>query len=202
MSRSSRISPELLSLVSDALPIWTSADIRERSLSDVLLAWDRGDYAGAHHALARLDRAVVAGLEALGLGRDPGAALRLDHYGRGWIGRVAIDGAILLDVEEVRHFVAVEHVPDRIFHTLVHESLHARAPATAMRGAEAAQWKGYQEGMVEGLARIVTGERAGIRVPDPAYDYYVAAYRALAAAAGLGTEELWRAVARAPRRGA
>jgi hypothetical protein len=48
--------------------------------------------------------------------------------------------------------------------------------------------------MVEGLARMVTGECAGMRVLDPAYDYYVAAYRALADVARLNVQELWRAL--------
>jgi hypothetical protein len=88
----------------------------------------------------------------------------------------------------------VERQPDRVVHTLMHESLHARAPAAPTRAAEAAQWKGYQEGMVEGLARLVTGAGAGLRVLDPSYDFYVASYRALAFVAALDVEELLRAL--------
>jgi hypothetical protein len=177
--------------------LWGDAEARTQVLLDLLAAWDRDDSAALGRALLRLDSAVTAGLAALGLGRDPGAAVRLDRYARGWIGRVAIDGTIHLDVDQVRHYVVEERQPDRVVHTLVHESLHARAPATPARGAEAAQWKGYQEGMVEGLTRIVTGDRAGMRVLDPAYDFYVAAYRALAVVARLDLEELWRALWRA-----
>lgn len=186
------LSPELLRLEGDALLFWGDARARMQALLDLLAVWDLGVSAALERALLRIDGAVTAGLTALNLSRDTRAVVRVDRYGRGWIGRVTVDGNIHLAIDQVRHYVVEERQPDRIAHTLIHESLHARAPAAATRGAEAARWKGYQEGMVEGLARIVTGEQAGMRVLDPAYDFYVAGFRALAAVAGLDTEELWR----------
>ncbi len=154
------LSPELRRLTGDALLLWGDANARAWALLDIVAAWDRGDGGSLERAVPRLDGAVAAGLAALNLPRDPGAAVRLDRYGRGWIGRVTVDGTIHLDVDQVRHYVAEERHPDRIVHALVHESL----------------------------------ERAGMRVLDPAYDYYVAAYRALADAARLNVEDLWRAL--------
>jgi hypothetical protein len=70
------------------------------------------------------------------------------------------------------------------------ERLRGSSPA---RGA-ASMWRGFEEGMVEGLARSVTGTAAGITVADPSYVYYVEAYRALARVAGIDAERLWRAL--------
>lgn len=188
------LSSELRSLVGDALQLWGDADARRRALLNLLAAWDRGDRVALERALLRVDGAMAAGLVVLNLRRDPGVAVQLGSFGRGWIGRVGLDGDIRLDMDQVRHYLLEAREPDRVIHTLVHESLHARAPAAATRGAEASQWKGYQEGMVEGLARCVTSERAGMRVLDPSYSFYVASYRALAAVAGLDVEALWRAL--------
>jgi hypothetical protein len=48
--------------------------------------------------------------------------------------------------------------------------------------------------MVEGLARMATRDRAGMRDVARArsYEYYVAAYRTLAVVVGLDVERLWR----------
>jgi hypothetical protein len=158
----------------------------------MVTAWQRGDAVGLDRALRRVDQAVTAALDLLKLPRGPGAIVQIGHYGRGWIGRVALDGGIRLDAEQVRHFVFEERQPDRIFHTWVHESLHARAPAAATRGAEAERWKGYEEGLVEGLARLVTASAAGVKLTGTSYEFYVASYRALASAVGVDVENLWR----------
>ncbi len=63
--------------------------------------------------------------------------------------------------------------PERIFHTWVHEALHARRPASPNRKTEYARWPGYEEGMVEGLARVATGLKAGMTVEAPSYEFYV-----------------------------
>lgn len=54
--------------------------------------------------------------------------------------------------------------------------------------------RGYEEGLVEGLAQLVMRERAGMSPLDVSYPYYVAAYRAVAAVMGIDLEALWRAL--------
>ena len=48
--------------------------------------------------------------------------------------------------------------------------------------------------MVEGLARLVTRDKAGMDPAETSYAYYVAAYRALARAGDLDVGELWMAL--------
>jgi hypothetical protein len=55
-----------------------------------------------------------------------------------------------------------------------------------------AAFRGFEEGMVEGLTRHVTRDRAGMSLPDMSYDYYVRAYQTLAPELGIAVEQLWR----------
>jgi hypothetical protein len=179
-------------LAGDALALWGNARERRRALEAIIAAWDAADVPARDAAVLRVDIAILAGLEALGLPRDPGSRVAVGSFGRSWIGRAAVDGTILLDVDWLRYGVIAISEPDRIFHTWVHESLHARRPSSAGRGPESAAWMGYEEGAVEGLARLVTGVQAGMDVKDPGYEHYVAAYRSLAQAGGFEPERLWR----------
>jgi hypothetical protein len=87
---------------------------------------------------------------------------------------------------------------DTTFKTWIHESLHARqfgpAPPTTAR-----DHPGYEEGMVEGLARLVTRDLAGMQPLATAYTYYVEAYRSLSQVTGISVERLWRALWQYPR---
>jgi len=92
----------------------------------------------------------------------------------------------------MRETVRVRRQADDSFRTWVHESLHARQPYGARALGEIRTHQGYEEGMVEGLARLATRVKAGMRPREASYDYYVVAYRALAASAGVDVEALWR----------
>jgi hypothetical protein len=48
--------------------------------------------------------------------------------------------------------------------------------------------------MVEGLARVLTRDRAGMSIFEASYNWYVAAYEVLAQVAGIQVETLWRAL--------
>jgi hypothetical protein len=104
---------------------------------------------------------------------------------------VAADGTVLIDLDHMRRLLAAGGAPERIWHSWIHESLHARRPATTYRAEEVERWMGYEEGLVEGLPRVVE-QRAGIAVGDLPFEFYVAAYRALAEAAGIELERLLR----------
>lgn len=100
---------------------------------------------------------------------------------------------LVLSGNYARSMFEIHNRPDSIFRTWIHESLHARQPFTAEEFlAEADEFKGYEEGLVEGLARIVVREKAAMETVDLAYDRYVRAYRTLAGILGTPPEHLWR----------
>ena len=186
------LAPELRRLGDDALLLWGDARERRHALMDMLAAWDAADVAALSAAVDRVDGAVAAALQALGLGREPGARVQVGGFGRRWMGRVAADGTIMIDLDRVRQHLTTGRHQDRVFRTWAHESLHARQPASATRFAEYASWPGYEEGLVEGLARLVAVAKAGMADEESPYDYYVEAYRSLAHAGNLDLERLWR----------
>jgi hypothetical protein len=84
-----------------------------------------------------------------------------------------------------------EGLPDTSLRTWVHESLHARQPYAPTYHAEYAAAAGYEEGMVEGLARHILRHHAGTDAFVGTFDYYVAAYTALAQVFDIRVEGLW-----------
>jgi hypothetical protein len=185
------LSPELRRLSGDSLAFWGDAAERGRALAAVLAAWDGANGTALRSAIDRIDRAVLAGLEALALPRDPASAIRLVGEGRTWLARVTLDGSILIEAERLRYYLRLG-MADRVAHAWVHESIHARRASSFGRSAESAAWTGYEEGLAEGLARTVTEWKAGISVPDRSYEYFVQAYQGLARAGGFEAERLWR----------
>jgi hypothetical protein len=185
------VGPELSTLRGDALRIWSDAGVRREALEAVVAAWDERlpDLEARVH---RVDEAVVAGLRALGLPRGDVRGVYLEATGRARAGRKLADCRIVLDGDVMRHVVLVQRQPDRAFRTWIHESLHARRAYHPAASSEYLRHPGYEEGMVEGLARFVTRDMAGMEVGDVSYDYYVAAYRALSIVVGAEPQALWR----------
>jgi len=81
---------------------------------------------------------------------------------------------------------------DDLFRTWVHESLHARQQFARGHAQEYSVTRGYEEGMVEGLSRLIVVNRAAMPYRPPSSNYYVTAYDTLAYEAGIPVEELWR----------
>jgi hypothetical protein len=139
----------------------------------------------------RVDDAVVAGLTALRFPRGPVRAVRVERVGRAWLGRKVSDCAILFDDLVLARLTGRDRA-DRLFKTWLHESLHARALPVLGVAAERRDFRGYEEGLAEGIARLITHEKAAIPHFEAAYTYYVEAYRTLAVVLGLDLETLWR----------
>jgi hypothetical protein len=144
----------------------------------------------AKGAVAEVDEAVVAGLRALSLLRGPVREVRLESIGRGWLGRKEPECILRFD-ELVLRALPVQERADRVFKTWVHESIHARALPVVGAAAERRDLRGYEEGLAEGLARLIVHDKAGIPSLEAAYTYYVDAYRTLATALGIEVEWLW-----------
>ena len=178
--------------------LWGDAEERASAIETVVGAWEAGDAAGLRAAITRVDRAVVEGLDALGLPRGPVAEIQIAAFGRNWLGRKHPDCRLMLDGHVMRQAVRALGRPDEVFRTWIHESLHGRQPYVVDPGSEQRRVPGYEEGMVEGLARIVTREKAAIRIVESSYDYYVRAYEALGAVVGVDAEQFWRELWRYP----
>lgn len=63
-----------------------------------------------------------------------------------------------------------------------------------MPATELSRTRGFEEGMIEGLARLATGEWAAMQILEASYDYYVRAYEALARVLRIEVEQFWRAL--------
>jgi hypothetical protein len=165
--------------------------MRHEALNAILAGWEQGTPDLADR-VRRVDDAIVVGLRALGFPRGPVRAVEILSVARPWAGRKQPDCRLLLNGEVMRHTVRMQHQPDDFFRTWVHESLHARGPWAPGAAEQYLHYAGYEEGMVEGLARLLTRNRAAMRPLERAYRYYVVAYRTLASVAGVEVETLWR----------
>jgi hypothetical protein len=179
-------------LTGDALVIWGDAQARRSALEAIVTAWEQGDEAATHRALRRVDDAVVAGLRALDLPRGPIGQIRCEPVGRGWRARKLPSCDLVLDAVVVRQSIRHLGSFNDVFRTWVHESIHARQPFSQGYQEESRVASGYEEGLAEGLARLVTRDRAGIAIREQSYTVYVAAYQALADVLAISAETLWR----------
>jgi hypothetical protein len=182
--------------------LWGNEDKRWYILSDMTVWYaayaagnDQG-YAPYRVSLEAVDAAVVAGLTQLGLPRGPVAAVRLGQLSRSSGRKFASCELILSAPFIVRQLVANSAVS--VWETWVHESLHARQPFIPGLASEVRDYVGYEEGMVEGLTRLVCRERAGMQTVGGAYDYYVRCYESLASHLRIERETLYRAVWNSP----
>jgi hypothetical protein len=186
-----QLAPELLSLPESARLLWGDPQDRKEAVEALLPQGGADSIDRVLHALQRIDDAVVAGLRALGLPRGPVAATRIESLGHNWLGRKADSCELLFDDLVLRALPEQERA-DRTFKTWIHESIHARARARVGVGIERRSWRGFEEGLAEGLARLVLHEKAGMPPLKGAYNYYVEAYETLARALEVDVERLWR----------
>jgi hypothetical protein len=193
------LASELQTLRGDARLLWGDAEERRWVLETIVAAWERGDEATLRTAVKRWDDAVVAGLEALGLPRGPIIGPVVQSVGRFWLGRKEASCRLLIDGDVLRSAVRNHgQAEDEVFRVWVHESLHARRLFDLSDTESERRIRGYEEGMVEGLARLVTRQRAGMDILEGSYTSYVKSYEALARALGFDVEALWRRLWREP----
>lgn len=183
-------SADLSAFSGDARLLWEDSAERCRALESVLDA----ALAGRDPALElrRLDRAIEAGLAAFGLPRGPINGVRLEFALDPPTGLKRASCDLVLFPQTMEFWIRKLGVPDMVFKAWVHESLHARQPFAPGYRQEHHSVPGFEEGMVEGLSRLIVRDRVGHQVPDRSYEFYVRAYRTLASAAGLEIEALWR----------
>lgn len=144
-----------------------------------------------------IDAAVVEILAVAGLPRGPINGPIVDDFNRGWFGRKVEDCRLLVDIRPFADLSEAER-PGTLVKTWIHESLHARLPYSAGFRQEWQEARGYEEGLAEGLTRLVAVEWIGLQPVLAGHQYYVVAYRVLAAVLKLDVEALWRALWRIP----
>lgn len=109
-------------------------------------------------------------------------------------GRKDSDCTLVLSADFMEELLHEGRGPDTTFRTWVHESIHARRAFQPQYRSEYVLWRGYEEGLAEGLARLVLRDKAGLDPAESSNDYYVAAYRSLARVAVTNLEELWQSL--------
>jgi hypothetical protein len=158
----------------------------------MLRAWEAGD-PSLRSAIQRVDNAVDVGLHALGFRRNVRDVV-IDDFGIGEAGYKHPDCTIHLAGNRLHEALVRERRPDKVFARWLHESLHGRLPFAPSAHEEYVSHRGYEEGLVEGLERLIAGGKAGMILYEEDYTFYLAAYRALATAFDLDLEPLWRAL--------
>jgi hypothetical protein len=174
---------DLSSLPPRARHFWTDPPTRAAVIEAASLLDTR--------AVARVDDAVVAVLDALEVPRGPVQSVEFRDDSVTWAGRKDPDCTIYLSVRAMRAYLTVG-LPDAVVCTWMHESFHARLPFVVGSAAEYREHSGYEEGLVEGLARSLLRDQLGISEIGGTFEYYVIAYQALALVLGLDLDRLRR----------
>jgi hypothetical protein len=150
------------------------------------------DSAARTRALRAVDDAVTAGMAALGFPRAPVRSLSLmlpQFPGQMGIKLATCDLQIALP--SLRNALAPGGFPDEVVETWIHESVHGRlAPWSSGLHAER-PFRGFEEGLAEGITRMVS-QRAGFIPGLPTYGRYVQTYEVLADVLGMAADAIYR----------
>jgi hypothetical protein len=157
---------DLSSLPPRARHFWTDPPTRAAVIEAASLLDTR--------AVARVDDAVVAVLDALEVPRGPVQSVEFRDDSVTWAGRKDPDCTIYLSVRAMRAYLTVG------------------LPFVVGSAAEYREHSGYEEGLVEGLARSLLRDQLGISEIGGTFEYYVIAYQALALVLGLDLDRLRR----------
>jgi hypothetical protein len=189
------VASELLGLHEEARRLWTDVAERRRAMQAIAEAM-AGDVAALERAVQRVDTAVVDGLRALGLPRGPVRQVSLDASLDviAPSGKKQPDCMLVINGNLLEALLSDRRGPDTTFRTWVHESIHARQPFGIGHESEYRRRRGYEEGLAEGLARLVARAKAGMNPRESSYQYYVSGYRTLGRAFDIEPERLWRRI--------
>jgi hypothetical protein len=183
----------LARLRGDAGRFWHDPTDRRQAFEALIAAWRRGDEAALQATLGRIDNAVTTALRQLGLARRGVTAVRFDSYPRLWAGHKHPACALEINARRVEAALAAG-MSDDLVRTWLHESVHGRLPRQSGWQREAIATPGFEEGLAEGMARLVCVAQPGLAARGGSFDRYVAAYEALAEALSLRVEDFWRAL--------
>lgn len=164
-------------------------------LHDILSA---PESTGRARALQAVDDAVTQGLAAFGFPRAPVRSLSLvmprlqDELGTKY---ATCD--LQIGQPAMRREFGAGGSPDGIVETWIHESVHGRRFPWGPNVRAEARFPGFEEGLAEGVTRLVSGQ-AGFVPGLHAYGRYVQAYEVLARVMGVSPETIYRGLYRLP----
>lgn len=185
------LSDDLRGLSESSRRIWADPAERSRIIGEILDAEAAGDPDRLRARMAQIDAAIIEALALLGLPRGPIGQL-IPAWVHHFAGRKSAECDLQISLPVMRSIASLDRGPDSLLRTWVHESLHGRQPYSDHHLAEYRTWSGYEEGMAEGLARIVVRGHAGLDPLQPTYNYHVAVYGTLAEATEIDYELLLR----------
>lgn len=176
---------------------WHDPMVRRQAFETIIAAWRRGDEEALQTALGRVDDAILAAMRQLGLPRQGVTTLRFDAYPQLWAGHKHPACTLEINARRVDATLAAG-ASDDLVRTWVHESVHGRLPRQPGWQREAVATPGAEEGLAEGLARLICVAQPGLAVRTGTFDRYVAAYEVMAEDLGLPVEALWRTLYSVP----
>jgi hypothetical protein len=112
---------------------------------------------------------------------------------RPWLARWdGINQKLFLASDVLRAVLPPSGGPEEVLLAWVHESLHARQPFAATAITEYRVSRGYEEGMVQGLAEGIIRHYCGQFPLSTSFAYYISVYQALASLLAVEAEMTWR----------
>jgi hypothetical protein len=138
-------------------------------------------------------------MQIVGFPRGEIAGVSIVPLREGVRGRKRSTCTIEIDQGYITEMLGSRGTPDGIFKVWVHESLHARQPFATLRErfSEYPVYEGYEEGLVEGIARWMIHSLAGMEYVS-AYSRHVHAYESLAQVLEADITTIWRCLYRHP----
>jgi hypothetical protein len=181
--------PALQALTGDALRFWGEPSVRARMLRAILTA---ADTAARTRALRAVDDAVTSGMAALGFPRAPVRSLSLVlPHDAGDLGVKYFTCELQIGLPGLRRALGPGGAPDEVVETWIHESAHGRQFPWSPSARAELQFRGFEEGLAEGIAGLVSHWAAF--VPGvPVYGRYVQTYEILADLLGINPEMIYR----------
>jgi hypothetical protein len=158
-------------------------------LSAILAA---SDSALRTRALRAVDDAITSGMAALGFPRAPVRSLSLVLPRLpGQMGIKLATCDLQIGRPSLQNALGPGGFPDEVVETWVHESVHGRLFPWSRDLSRERLFRGFEEGLAEGIARLVS-RQAGFIPGLPTYGRYVQTYEALADVIGVTVEAIYR----------
>ncbi len=186
--------------VADAGDFWHDERTRHANLVAIGEALVADDPVRLRATLRDVDTAVIEAMRSAGFPRYGVSDVFIDPAMR-W-GRRGEKRATCEIVLSQRYFfdtLAANRDLDALVRTWVHESFHGRLPfsSSEKRNIEYQRYAGYEEGLVDGLARYVVRRHKGMSY-DALCLPYIRVYEALAETLHVAPLDLWRSLWRYP----
>jgi hypothetical protein len=178
------------SLPPPARDFWTNRAQRRQLLGTLLAEWEPLTEAYIPY-VTQIDDYVADLLAGVGLPRGEIRGIAIDWDLLDAHGAKTPSCLIRLGATYLSEALTEWDSPDEVMRTWIHESLHARQPFASHYRSELGPHKGYEEGLVIGLADAIARGLLGLEIEAAEEEHYARAYRALAAVIKCDPVDLW-----------